>query len=492
MKGFHGPISLLLMVISSAVLVVHCSYECWGPGLQPHQARLPVNYFFLQSTTDDEVATGEVKFSIENCPTKTAVSLSSNDTKQLVIFQYRLLSSCPEGLTIQLAIRGEHVPGFPRYISKAVWDEFCRCPHSRGSWLTALDCPKSYPQIDADLASFTKVNFTNAFEAIQRLVLHNPKGQSLCHYIVQKNKIYRQCYGEHVGFHIFPDAILLSLSRKIVLPDVQMLVNLGDWPLVSKNGPNLPVFSWCGSTKHRDIVVPTYDLTESVLNALDTGTEDILSLLHDFDSPKWEEKIPKAFWRGRDSSAERLLLHELSRQNRDVVDANLTRMFFFTNRVSEFKEELAEIVPLRRFFEYKYQLNLDGTVAAYRLPFLLSGSSVVFKQDSHYYEHFYRGLIANKHFIPFETDLSDLLDKLNWAMVNEQKVDSIRRQARDFVLGQLMPRDVMCYYARLLENWSTRLVREEVKISPNMTEVRSKRKSVCKCGNPTAKGKDEL
>ena len=41
-------------------------------------------------------------------------------------------------------------------------------------------------------------------------------------------------------------------------------------------------------------------------------------------------------------------------------------------------------------FQNKYQLNIDGTVAAYRLPYLMLADSLVFKQNSHYYEHFYR------------------------------------------------------------------------------------------------------
>lgn len=41
-------------------------------------------------------------------------------------------------------------------------------------------------------------------------------------------------------------------------------------------------------------------------------------------------------------------------------------------------------------WQYKYQINLDGTVAAYRLPYLLAGDAVVLKQDSQYYEFFYK------------------------------------------------------------------------------------------------------
>lgn len=73
-------------------------------------------------------------------------------------------------------------------------------------------------------------------------------------------------------------------------------------------------------------------------------------------------------------------------------------------------------------FKYKYQLNIDGTVAAYRLPYLLAGNSVVFKQDSTYYEHFYSELKPFVHYIPIKRDLSDLVDKIKWAINNDEKV----------------------------------------------------------------------
>jgi len=64
------------------------------------------------------------------------------------------------------------------------------------------------------------------------------------------------------------------------------------------------------------------------------------------------------------------------------------------------------------FFRHKYQIAVDGTVAAYRLPYLLAGDSVVMKQASPYYEHFYSQLEPNVHYIPLKRDLSDLFKKI--------------------------------------------------------------------------------
>lgn len=69
---------------------------------------------------------------------------------------------------------------------------------------------------------------------------------------------------------MFVDAILLSITRKVMLPDLEILVNLGDWPLIKKEkisdvSKRIPLISWCGSDVTWDIVWPTYDITESTL-----------------------------------------------------------------------------------------------------------------------------------------------------------------------------------------------------------------------------------
>ena len=73
--------------------------------------------------------------------------------------------------------------------------------------------------------------------------------------------------------------------------------------------------------------------------------------------------------------------------------------------------------------QWRYQLTIDGTVAAYRVPYLLAGDSVVLKQDSPYYEHFYHDLRPWVHYIPFKRDLSDLGKRLEWAMNNQNEVN---------------------------------------------------------------------
>lgn len=64
------------------------------------------------------------------------------------------------------------------------------------------------------------------------------------------------------------DTTLLSLTRRTILPDTEFFMNLGDWPLVPKYKEIHPIFSWCGSEDSDDIVLPTYDITQSSRDAM--------------------------------------------------------------------------------------------------------------------------------------------------------------------------------------------------------------------------------
>ena len=95
--------------------------------------------------------------------------------------------------------------------------------------------------------------------------------------------------------------------------------------------------------------------------------------------------------------------------------------------------------------QHKYQINIDGTVAAYRLPYLLVGDSVVLKQDSIYYEHFYNELQPWKHYIPVKSNLSDLLEKLKWAKDHDEEVRLVSLKVYFHLFPNIMgPFEMQC------------------------------------------------
>nr|XP_005994557.2 PREDICTED: KDEL motif-containing protein 1 [Latimeria chalumnae] len=398
----------------------------WGPGLEARVV-LPARYFYIQavdsngqnftSTPGENVFQVKISASGEQFSRIWVQVLDRKDGSFIV--RYRMYASYMK-LKIEVTAKNKPVAQSPYVLQGPVYHENCECPQDDTVlWLEDMRCPHSIPQIQKDFAAYSIIDPDKLAKEVPNRF---GQRQSLCHYTLKDNKIYIKTHGEHVGFRIFMDATLLSLTRKVKMPDVEFFVNLGDWPLLKKKSrDNLsPILSWCGSNDTKDIVMPTYDLTESVLETMGRVSLDMMSVQAN-TGPAWEEKNSTAFWRGRDSRKERLELVKLGRKHRDLIDAAFTNFFFFKHDESLYGP-LVKHVSFFDFFKYKYQVSIDGTVAAYRLPYLLAGDSVVLKQDSSYYEHFYNELQPWVHYIPFKRDLSDLLEKIKWAKEHDEEV----------------------------------------------------------------------
>ncbi|XP_066596302.1 protein O-glucosyltransferase 2-like isoform X2 [Prorops nasuta] len=390
------------------------------------------------------------------------------------IILYKIFNTC-YNIQIDIKISQKSVPLFSNIFIGPAYEDECYCPSPKQDWIDHNQC-NNHSQINEDLLKFPSVDFNQIRHKIIHK-FHQPERISICHYVVKTNKIYKQCYGKYVGFSKFVDSILLSLARKLILPDIEFFVNLGDWPLVEKKEEPYPIFSWCGSSETLDILMPTYDITDSCLESMGGSVRNILTVQSNTDT-LWQSKIEKVFWRGRDSRRERLDLIEIARKNPDLFNVSITNFFFFKDEIEKYGPGQG-YVSFFHFFKYKYQLNIDGTVAAYRFPYLLAGDSVVFKQDSPYYEHFYKSLKSGEHYISVKRDLSNLVEQIKWAKKHDKEVKKISRTARQFVRDNLLPQHIFCYYAVLFNEWSKRLM-SQVKVLDNMEEVKQS-EHFCRC-----------
>lgn len=364
----------------------------------------------------------------------------------LFIIRMRNFEEC-HNVELNLTLNDRHVRGSP-FCLKELTPEHCRCPRDLKKVMESQRCPVSNKQIDHDLKHFHNLDFRIIKDQINEQ-FKNFRTSSLCNYVVKNNEVFRKCYGQYTGFSMFMDGMMASITNKVYLPDLEFFINLGDWPLVKKSTSNVPIFSWCGSLETSDIVLPTYDLTESTLHMLHRVTLDILSIQK--EQWTWEDKVEKAFFRGRDSRRERLDLIDIHRENPGLFNSSITNFFFFTDEIPKYGPKVSHI-PFTEFFDHKYQINMDGTVAAYRFPYLLAGNSVVLKQDSPYYEHFYHALKPFEHYVPFHRDPKlDLVEKVKWLRKNDREAKKIMKNARNFVRENLMPVNTYCYYFLLLK-----------------------------------------
>lgn len=98
----------------------------------------------------------------------------------------------------------------------------------------------------------------------------------------------------------------------------------------------------------------------------------------------------------------------------------------------------------------KYILHLDGHVAAFRLSTELAMGSVVLKQASQYHVWFEAWLKPWVHFVPLQSDLADLQDKLQWCAAHDDKCKTIANNALHFFRTYLSQNFILDYWQAML------------------------------------------
>lgn len=344
----------------------------WGPGLRAEDIVLPARYFYIQAVRPDGSLYSNSlakPYDVKLTGTSERHGACRAHFNQIdrgdgsVIVRYKVLDQCTN-VRIHISFDGFSVANSPYKMESIVRSDGCHCPLELDYWLEKNGCPVSDPQIDQDLKPFYAVNFTMLRDKILKKY-DSPGSVSLCNYVVKHNNIYRQCFGQYTGFKMFMDAVLVSLVKKVRLPDTEFFVNLGDWPLVKKGGHSrttgaYPIFSWCGSDSTFDIVLPTYDLTESSLETMGRVMLDMLSVQAQQFS--WSDKENKAFWRGRDSRRERLTLIDVGRGEPELFNVSLTNFFFFRDEEAKYGPKTQRI-SFMEFFRVIYKFGYNSVSA---------------------------------------------------------------------------------------------------------------------------------
>ncbi|CBY33708.1 unnamed protein product [Oikopleura dioica] len=413
-----------------------------GPGLD-EQVNLPVRYFYgapyQNGTLLLDIDMNEISFQIIDQKTQKRARARTehgltHDGK--ILFRYKIISPFLASSTIKIEYKRSSI--FSKTFEK-LQSESCNCPKSRATFKSAYQCTE-FKHLTSSFNKLQnkKINKKSIHRSSETL-----KGDSVIHYIIKDNKLYSKELSERLDFKRFSDGIFLSLLRKVNLPDIEFLFNVGDWP-VSRE---FPVFSWCGSEESSDIVVPTWDQIKTTLLSMSKINVDILTM--QLNGKSWQSKIPKGFFRGRDSSKERMRVSALS-MNNTALDAGITS-FQFHEQGNGTK---VPIVPMSDFGNYKFQLLLDGTVAPYRAPYVFQTSSLVFKQKSKFAEWWYPYLRKDIDFVELDEKAENIEEKIEWALENDEIAEWIAQNGFELTKELLKPENVYCHYLQAFEQYS--------------------------------------
>lgn len=331
--------------------------------------------------------------------------------------------------------------------------------------LFSIECPEwMLKQINNDLARFKNRKISQE-KMVRYFKSHcNDFHLQLIKFTILNNEISCEHGAVSDSFISRKDCFLealTSLSKQIKLPDVCFYISMHDDLCGFNNKRNFPFFSQAKLKNDALILVPDYEAIKAryqVMSNSDITAEEI----------PWSHKREQLIWRG--SSAQkcfdnshiiqksnidkfsRVKLCQLSLQDPSLIDAKFT-LLWQVEEPSLLETYAGEFVSYEQQGLHKYHIMIDGNSCTFSnsgWKFFLN--SLIYMPDSPRIQWYYNELVPLVHYVPVNADLSDLVDKINWAMDNDVAAETIAHNAREFALTHLtLDQSLLYWYFLLLE-----------------------------------------
>ena len=289
--------------------------------------------------------------------------------------------------------------------------------------------------------------------------------------------------------------MLEELCKNRKIPDIEFFVNRRDFPIITRDGTEpyyniwgttehplvshkydkyVPILSMSNTEKYADILMPTYEdwaRVQSPKNIL--FPENCNGYNNIFDIP-WKDKKPTAVFRGSttgcgvsiDTNA-RLKVSYLSHnsepdeQGIPYIDAGVTKWNLRPRKLQNEKYlqtidkeklpfQLVEHLSPKQQSSYKYIINIDGHVTAFRLSIELSMGSVILWAKTKWKIWYSDLLEPYKHYIPVKEDLSNLIEQIKWCRANDEKCQQIAQNAKTFFNEYLQEKGILDYLQKIM------------------------------------------
>jgi protein glucosyltransferase len=144
----------------------------------------------------------------------------------------------------------------------------------------------------------------------------------------------------------------------------------------------------------------------------------------------------------------RVRLSLLSLKMPDLLDARFTYM---TQLPLDYQSLIKKMLPMAPFLSppehlgFKYLICMDGNTSSYPgLHWRLLSNSAVMKQESHYIQWYYRGLVPYREFFPIKADLSNLKESIEYLKAHDEIAEQIAKSGQEFAEKNLSID--ACYY----------------------------------------------
>lgn len=284
----------------------------------------------------------------------------------------------------------------------------------------------------------------------------------------------------------------LCAHRKI--PDIELFMNRRDFPVLTRDGTEpynniwgssnqplvsheyekyAPILSMATSDRYADLAIPTWEDWTRVQNNEGKWFPKSCKVYPEAFDTKWDDKKPTAVFRGGTTGCgvtidtnQRLkaaYISSVTAPDEDGVaylDAGISNWnvrprkledskYLQTIDVKSMPFGLASRLSPSEQSEYKYIINIDGHVKAFRLSLELSMGSVILLVKSDWKIWYSSLLVPYEHYVPVSADLSDLVDMVKWCRNNDDKCRQIAKNAKTFFDTYLQKEGILDYMQKI-------------------------------------------
>ncbi len=290
--------------------------------------------------------------------------------------------------------------------------------------------------------------------------------------------------------------VLDTLCTKRTVPDIEFFVNRRDFPLLTRDGTEpydniwgdtplvsynlpkyIPILSMCKTNRYADILIPTHeDWARVQSNKGIWFPRSCRDYTDKFDTA-WEDKKKTAVFRGASTGCgvtidtnPRIKLAYIGatyEEEEDVVpllDVGITKWNLRPRKVkgSKYLQSIdidklekqgvkkVEYLSIQEQSKYRYIINVDGHVSAFRLSIELGMGSVILMVQSRWEIWYSDLLIPYHHYVPIKSDLSDLVKQIKWCRDNDDKCKEIVANSTKFYNTYLHEKGILDYFQKTL------------------------------------------
>ncbi|KXZ50187.1 hypothetical protein GPECTOR_17g824 [Gonium pectorale] len=313
--------------------------------------------------------------------------------------------------------------------------------------------------LDADFIPWRKRRYRVAklHEMLSKLAHRGDPGAYLCVIVIKNGTVmdlpyiknYKNVWTAKNRVRNFVSG-LLEASRGptgLVLPDTAFLFSVRDTPHCGRKGDGckVPVFA----------PIKRWDFSRN-------ASDDYEVLLPQFANVytgelvfyPWEKKADKALLRSTLKArmkwnSTRQWLVELGARpgNGALLDTGV-----IANEIKGFKPRLSKSVSIPDHARWRYIFHTDGITASSRLGKVLAINSVVLKEESHWIEYWYRSLIPNVHYVPFNKE--NVLQVVSELQRDPQRCQRIADAAQHFMYRHFSQRAKAMYTRAALTSYN--------------------------------------